>query len=177
MRHAAIAALAAVLLASSAKGAEPIPDPVSGAWTVAAFKQLCAEPFGDRAKVVEAVGRFTPAFEAVAQDSHAPMPGSTNWRSPKAVFGYTDGNLLPRPLPSPQCTLTVRAAADYDHAATTAALASALGLPAATPKGNNGRFQSEWNFKGPAGEKRRLFLSQSPGADGPVVRVSLLNLR
>ena len=105
------------------------------------------------------------------------MPGSTGWHSARASLGYTDGDLLPKPLPSPQCTLSVRPAAGYDHAATAAALAQALGLPAAKAKGGNGRFQSEWNFKGPAGEKRRLFLSQEPRGEGPLVRVSLLNIR
>jgi hypothetical protein len=177
MRYFAIAAFAAAVISAPAPAAEPLSEPVTGDWLVAAFKQLCVDPFGDRAKLAEAVGRFDPPFEAVAEDPQAPMPGSSGWRSPRATLGYTDGNLLPRPLPSPQCSLSARPALGYDHAATATALASALGLPAAKAKGGNGRFQSEWNFKGLAGEKRRLFLSQEPRAEGPLVRVSLLNIR
>jgi hypothetical protein len=175
MRYAAFA-LAAMIVAP-ARAAEPLSEPVGGEWLVAAFKQLCVDPFGDRAKLEHAVAAFDPPFEAEAQDPKMPMPGSTAWHSARAGLGYSDGDFLPKPLPSPQCTLSVRPAAGYDHSATAAALASALGLPAAKAKGGNGRFQSEWSFKGPAGEKRRLFLSQEPRPDGPLVRVSLLNIR
>ncbi|MEA3050041.1 MAG: hypothetical protein QOG84_1877 [Sphingomonadales bacterium] len=176
MRYAAAFALAA-LIAAPARAADGPTEPVAGEWVVSAFKQLCVDPFGDRAKLERAVAAFDPPFEAVAQDPQQPMPGSTGWRSARALLGYSDGNFLPKPLPNPQCTLNVRPAAGYDHAATAAALASALGLPAAKARGGNGRFESEWNFKGPAGEKRRLFLSQEPRPDGPLVRVSLLNMR
>jgi hypothetical protein len=172
-----VASLAAVLLAAPIQAAEPLSEAVTGEWVVAAFKELCADPFGDRGKLTEAVSRFDPSFEAVAPDTEAPMPGSSGWRSPKAILNYTDGTFLPRPLPSPQCSFSARPDAAYDHSATAAALASALSLPAAKAKGKAGRFQSEWNFKGPAGEKRRLFLSQEPRAEGPLVRISLLNLR
>ena len=176
MRHLSIAALAAALLAQPV-AAEPPSEPVSGPWLVAAFKQLCVDPFGDRAKLTEAVGKADPAFATVEQDPKMPMPGTSGWRSAKATLTYTDGNLLPKPLPSPQCILSAVPAADYDHAATATALAAALGLPPAKVKGGDGRFSSEWNFAGPRGEKRRLFLSQEPTPEGPRVRVSLLNMR
>jgi hypothetical protein len=177
MKLRAVFAVAAALVAWPAAAAEPLSEPVTGEWLVAAFKQLCFDPFGNRAGVAAAVGKFDPPFETEAQDPQAPMPGSTAWRSARAEFGYTDGNLLPAPLPSPQCRLSAHPTAGYDHAATAAALAAALALPAAKVKGGNGRFQSEWNFKGPAGEKRRLFLSQQPSPEGVIVSVSLLNLR
>src|SRR3954447_18144003 len=176
MRYAAAFALAA-LIAAPAPAEEMPSEPVAGDWLLSAFKQLCVEHFGDRAKLEQAVAAFDPPFEREAQDPLGPTPSSTGWHSARALLAYSDGNFLPKPLPNPQCTLTVRPAAGYDHSATAAALASALGLPAAKVKGGNGRFASDWNFKGPAGEKRRLYLSELPGPQGPLVTMSLLNMR
>jgi hypothetical protein len=177
MKKTILAAFAAALLASPAAAAEPLSEPVSGDWLVATFKSLCFDPFGDRAKLAQAVAQSEATFAPVAEDPARPMPGSSGWQSAKATLAYTDGTLLPRPLPSPQCSLAASPAAGYDHAATASALAGALGLPPAKSKGKNGRFSSEWNFAGPKREKRRLFLSQEPAPGGARVRISLLNIR
>lgn len=177
MKRLTFAALLAVSLSAPADAAEPLSQPVFGEWLVSAFKALCFDPFGDRTKLTEAVGKSDAGFTETPQDPATPMPGTSGWESPKAVLAYTDGTLLPQPLPSPQCLLNVRVAAGYDHAATAASLAAALGLAPARARGKNGRFTSEWNYAGPKGEKRRIFLRQEPAADGPRVRIALLNLR
>lgn len=169
----------ALLLAAPAAAAAPLSEPVTGEWLVGAFKSWCAEPFGDRAKLVAAIEAPDAGLDAIVEER--PMPGTTGWESAKARISYSDGDFLPKSLPSPQCTLSARAAAGYDHLATAAALAAALELPPGKTKGKNGRFQTQWNFKGPKGEKRRLFLSQEPAIfeveRGFMLRVSLLNLR
>ena len=176
MRLSVIAAFA-VLLAAPAGASEPLSEPVPGEWIVATFKQVCVDHLGDRAKLVEAVSRADPGFAAIDEDPARPVPGTSGWQSAKATLSYSDGNSLPRALPSPQCILTARPAAGYDHSITAAALATALGLAPAKVKGKTGRFTSEWSLAGLKGEKKRLFLSEQPGPDGTRVRVSLLNLR
>ena len=175
MRKMFPAIAAALFVGQPASAAEPLSEPVTAEWVVASFKSLCFDPFGDRAALTARVAASDADFVQV--EPAQPMPGSTGWQSPKALLGYTDGTFLPRDLPSPQCRLSVSAAPGYDHAATAAALAGALGLPPAKAKGKNGRFQSEWNLAGPKGEKRRIFLSQEPAAGAVRVNVSLLNLR
>ncbi|MDQ3140018.1 MAG: hypothetical protein M3Q15_04770 [Pseudomonadota bacterium] len=177
MKTRLIATFAAALFAVPAAAAEPLSEAVSGDWLVATFKSLCFDPFGDRAKLTRAIAQSDAAFTSVTDDPTLPVPGLSKWQSTKATLAYTDGALLPKPLPSPQCSLTGTPAADYDHAATASALAGAVGLLPAKPKGKNGRFSSEWNFAGPKGEKRRLFLSQESTPGGASVRISLLNLR
>lgn len=164
------------LLAAPAVAAEPLSEPVPGEWIVATFKQICADHFGDRAGLTEAVSRVDSGFTAIEEDPARPMPGTSGWQSAKASLSYS-GNLLPRPLPSPQCILTARPAPGYDHNATADALATALGLAPAKVKGKAGRFTSEWSLAGAKGEKKRLSLSEQPGPDGSRVRISLLNLR
>ena len=171
-----IALIGAALLAFPANAADEPLQPASGAWLVATFRSVCVDPFGDEEKVRATAESAELGFTPVLNEGPLVQPGS-GWRSPRAALYYSSGEGLPRDLPSPQCSLTALAETGYDHAATAAALESALSLPPGKTRGKNGRFQTEWNLAGPGTNKRKIFLSAEPGPSGTRLRLSHLNLR
>ena len=142
-----------------------------------AFKTICWDPFGNKSRVEAAVSSYGEIeFQRVQTQPEALQLGMT-WEAPKSSYTYTDSELLPRSLPSPQCRLLAETGADFDHSATAAALGAMLPIGQGKTKGKGQRWRTEWNFPGPEGGKRRLFLSSEPGGTGIQAQISLLNIR
>lgn len=133
---------------------EPL-EPVSGDWLLATFRSVCFAPFGDKEKVRAAAESAELGFTRV--EAGPVVPPGNGWQSPRAQLYYSDGEGLPRDLPAPQCNLTARADAAYDHVTTAATIESTLSLPPGKSRGKNGRFTTEWNYPGTGHDKRRLF--------------------
>ncbi|HEV2080081.1 MAG TPA: hypothetical protein VGR19_09345 [Allosphingosinicella sp.] len=142
-----------------------------------AFKAICWDPFGDKSRVEAAVSSYGQIeFQRLESKPGALQFGMT-WESPKSSYTYTDSELLPRSLPSPQCQFVADTGADFDHSAAAAALGAMLPIGEGKTKGKGLRQRTEWNFPGPDGSKRRLFLSSQPGGTGIQTHISLLNIR
>lgn len=172
-----LSALAAIIMLTSPASAAQVDPRISGEWVAGAFRSLCFHPFEDASKVAQAVAAYSD-MEFIKMETESTSPSSsTIWEAPKASLAYTNAPWLPRDLPSPQCTLSAEADPGYDHAATAVALQRALAIGEGRTKGKKNRYSTEWNFPGPNGAKRRLFLTSDPGRNGIVAKISLLNLR
>jgi hypothetical protein len=157
--------------------AVPADAGMSGAWLASFFNEVCFGPFGQSEAVQKAVETSqSMTFTPIDARPGAPQMGRA-WEAPKASVSYTDAEWLPRDLPSPQCTLSLSAEQSFDHLQSVNSIQEVMPIGMGRTKGKANAFQTEWNFVGPRGEKRRMFMKSSPAGNGISVSVSLLGLR
>lgn len=153
-------------------------EPVTTGDAVSLFRKLCFDPFPEAAKFTAVIADPALGFTKVPKTPSEAMQPGDSWYSSRANVTYADAEWLPRDLPSPQCTVTVRLDGAPAHADIAAALGTALSLPAVKARGGAARAVSQWDMPGQAPDKLRLFLeTQALPSGAHEARFALLNLR
>ncbi|MEO8723028.1 MAG: hypothetical protein ABI395_05820 [Sphingobium sp.] len=162
---------------SLAQGAESTMTPISAPNGVSLFKEICFDQFPNSQASIEQISR--PEYALVKEPetpSQAMQPGDA-WFSSTARVTYVDADWMPRDLPSPECSVTVRLKDAPKHGELASLFSSQLNLPQGRIGKDSSRAQSQWDMSGVSPDKWRLFLTTQETPSGTELTMMIMNLR
>lgn len=145
---------------------------------ISEFRRVCVATLPNRASFAAAVSAKNVGWQRIAKPKSNVLTLDTRWQSRFGELSYVDAPDLPFSIPNPACHLTFRTEVGFDHDATAALLARALGMSGGKAGGKKRESQQKWEERLTDGRLVRVFLSAGRKlAGGPASTLSISRMR